>query len=85
MAGVNTGLKKFDVNDHSHRSEKISIHCFSYSSTAWSEAYSNLRSGVFFFFASFLLWLEREKNNALLPKTDYRDEGRGHDRMLEAY
>ena len=28
-----------------------------------------------------LLWLEREKNNLLLlPKTDYRDKGRGHDR-----
>ena len=38
--------------------------------------FSNLRSGVFFsfffFFASFLLWLEREKQ-----KTDYRDKGRG--------
>ena len=42
---------------------------------------SNVRSGVFFFFlcffASLLLWLEREKQ-----KTDYRDKGRGHDRRL---
>ena len=29
------------------------------------------------FFASLLLWLEREKQ-----KTDYRDKGRGHDRRL---
>ena len=41
----------------------------------------NLRSGVIFFL---LLWLEREKNNVLLPKTDYRDKGRGHDRRLQA-
>ena len=53
--------------------------------------FSNLRSGVyiyiyiyiyyyyffFCFFASFLLWLEREKQ-----KTDYRDKGRRHDRRL---
>ena len=46
----------------------------------------NLRSGVIFFlflvFASLLLWLEKEKNDALLPKTDYRRKGRGHDRRL---
>ena len=35
------------------------------------------------FFAFLPLWLEREKNNALLPKTVYRDNGRGHDCRLE--
>ena len=45
----------------------------------------NLRSGViiFIFFFCFLVSLAREgKNNALHPKADYRDKGRGHDRRL---
>ena len=43
-------------------------------SLTWDQAYFFL---FFCFFASFLLWLEREKQ-----KTDYRDKGRGHDRRL---
>ena len=49
----------------------------------WGNPTGNLRSGViFFFFDSLLLWFQKEKNNALLPKTDYRDKGRGYDRRL---
>ena len=39
----------------------------------------------YYYFASLLIWLEREKNNALLPKTDYTDKERGHDRRLYLY
>ena len=38
---------------------------------------------LFLFFFCFFVSLAREgKNNALLPKADYRDKGRGHDRRL---
>ena len=30
----------------------------------------------------FCMWSVKEMYNALLPKTDYRDKGRGHDRRL---
>ena len=31
----------------------------------------------------FCMWSVKEMYHALLPKTDYRDKGRGHDRRLE--
>ena len=46
--------------------------------------FTNLRSGVFFFFFASLA-REGKKITALLPKTDYRDKGRGHDRRLRFY
>ena len=36
---------------------------------------ANLRSGVIFFFASLLLWLEREKNYARTQITEIKGEG----------
>ena len=51
-------------------------------SLTWDQAYIYIYIYLFLFFffcffASFLLWLEREKQ-----KTDYRDKGRRHDRRL---
>ena len=47
--------------------------------------HSNLRSGVIFFFCFFASLAREGKNSALLPKTDYRDKGRGHDRRLQSH
>ena len=68
-------------------SSSVVLFYYFYPCISLISVFPNLRSGVilfiyFLFFASLLLWLERGKNNALLPNTDYRDKGRGHDRRL---